>query len=188
MVNTDRAAEAELVSRAKTGDSAAFSALVCRYQRPIFSLCVRYLPRTDAEDIAQETFVRAFVNREKIDPTRPPLPWLFTIARRLCLDRLRKKSPSLDEAPELGADTAAQPDAVLAAHEELGLLQQGLASLPEGQREAVVLYHLEDMSYQEVAASLAVPVGTVMTWLHRGRAKLRALVDETSHEQKGDQG
>lgn len=171
--------EKELATRARDGDSAAFSEIVRRYQGPIFRLCRRYLHGPEAEDAAQETFVRAFVHREKFDPARPLMPWLCTIARRLCLDKLRKKSPDLDDTLETRTgDEGASPESTAATREELGRLQAALTDLPEGQREAIVRYHIDGMSYQDIAASLEVPVGTIMTWLHRGRARLRTLVTE----------
>ena len=172
--------ERELAVRARDGDSGAFSEIVRRYQGPIFGLCRRYLRGPEAEDAAQETFVRAFVHREKFDPARPLMPWLCTIARRLCLDKLRKKTPDLDDTLEThaGDHGAESPEGAAAAREEIGRLQKALADLPEGQREAIVRYHIDGMSYQEIATSLEVPVGTIMTWLHRGRAKLRTLVLE----------
>lgn len=172
--------EKELATRARAGDSEAFSEIVRRYQGPIFRLCRRYLRGPESEDAAQETFVRAFVHREKFDPARPLMPWLCTIARRLCLDKLRKKTPDLDETLETrtGDEGSASPEGAAATREELGRLQAALADLPEGQREAIVRYHIDGMSYQDIAQSLEVPVGTIMTWLYRGRAALRTLVSE----------
>jgi RNA polymerase sigma-70 factor (ECF subfamily) len=119
------------------------------------------------------------VHREKFDPARPLMPWLCTIARRLCLDKLRKKTPDLDESLETRTgDDAPTPEGAAAAREELRRLQSALADLPEGQREAIVRYHIDGMSYQDIAQSLEVPVGTIMTWLHRGRARLKQLVTE----------
>jgi RNA polymerase sigma-70 factor (ECF subfamily) len=170
--------ESILVHRACAGDRQAFARLVERFQRPVFNLCYRYLPGPDAEDLAQETFVRAFVGRERFDPERPFLPWLLVIARHLCIDRLRARRL----APGSDGEVAALPDRLPSAEEaaagrqELRLLARGLRELPEGQREAVALYHFEGLSYREMAESLDVPVGTVMTWLHRGRSRLRELL------------
>lgn len=169
--------EVALAERARTGDSDAFAAIVTRYQGPVLRACSRYLGSTDAQDAAQEAFVRAFVHRESFDPSRPLLPWLLVIARRLCLDRLRKKTPELDSEPEAHADSQPDAESSAAAREEIALLRRGLADLPEGPREAVVRYHLEGMSYEQIASSLEVPLGTVMTWLHRGRARLRSAID-----------
>lgn len=169
--------EQDLAAAACSGDPAAFSALVSRYGRPIYSVCRRYLGPEDAEDAAQETFVRAFVHIGSFDPERPLLPWLVTIARRLCIDALRKRRPSPQGSMALEASSASDLERQVSAKQEVGLLKQGLAELPEGPREAVWLYHFEGMAYRDIAQALEVPQGTVMTWLHRGRNRLRELVD-----------
>src|SRR5262245_1416804 len=84
----NRRAELELARRARRGDAAAFDELVRRFHRPVYRFCWRLLRSADAEDLAQDTFVRAFVHFERFDPERPVLPWLIAIARRLCLDLL----------------------------------------------------------------------------------------------------
>lgn len=165
-----------LARRARGGDAAAFSELVARYQKPVFVLCWRYLRGVDAEDVAQETFVKAFVNMPQFDPTRPLLPWLMTIARRLCLDRLKKRTPELDPDIEQAGEQALA-ERVVASRQALGRVQKALAGLPDGPRTAVVMYHFEGMAYRDIAASLNVPQGTVMTWLHRARAKLKASLE-----------
>lgn len=178
MLADTRTDEADLMARACVGDCDAFSALVCRYQTPVYRACCRYLRAVDAQDAAQETFVRAFVHRSRIDPNRPILPWLLTIARNLCLDRLRKKSPEPEADIALRPDPSETRDPARSAEasEEMTALAAALAALPEGQREAIVRFHLDNMSYQDIAESLEVPVGTIMTWIHRGRARLRQLV------------
>src|SRR5262245_9657443 len=87
----NRRAELELARRARRGDAAAFDQLVLRFHRPVHRFCWRLLRSADAEDLAQDTFVRAFVHFERFDPERPVLPWLIAIARRLCLDLLRRR-------------------------------------------------------------------------------------------------
>jgi RNA polymerase sigma-70 factor (ECF subfamily) len=174
----DRQAELELARRARRGDAAAFDQLVLRFQRPVFRFCWRLLRSSDAEDLAQETFVRAFVHFERFDPERPLLPWLIAIARRLCLDvlRRRKVSAAVDTLP-LGGPPTPSPEGEAAAREQLSRLDRALADLDEGPREAIVLFHIEEMSYRDIAAALEVPMGTVMTWLHRGRARLKRALE-----------
>ena len=173
----DRAAEKALAERAAKGDVRAFTSIVERFQKPIYNLCYRYLGQTDAEDAAQETFVRAFVDKHRFDPNKPLLPWLMTIARRLCIDRLRKsKREPISDSETSVPDFAPSAEESAISKQELYLVSKGLKDLPEGQREAVALYHLSGMSYEEVAQALEVPIGTVMTWLHRGRTKLKKLI------------
>ena len=169
--------DARIVEAAFNGDNRAFEQIVVRYEQPIYHLCVRYVGEgADAEDAAQDAFVKAFMHREKFDVNRPLLPWLMTIARRLCIDRLRRQKRA-NIVPAVDTDTmqSDERDADERIHEKkmLEILASSLEALPEGQRETVVLYHVDGLAYKEIAGVLDVPVGTVMTWLHRGRAKLQ---------------
>jgi len=177
----DRRAELDLARRARRGDAAAFDELVRRFQRPIFRFCWRLVRSADAEDLTQETFVRAFVHFERFDPERPVLPWLVAIARRLCWDLLRRRGVAaraqampVDDVPMPG------PEAEASIREQLRRLDRALAELDEGPREAVILFHIEQLSYRDIAAALEVPMGTVMTWLHRARGQLRGALDSAS--------
>ena len=173
----DRRAELELARRARHGDAAAFDALVRRFHRPVHRFCWRLLRSPDAEDLAQDTFVRAFVHFERFDPERPVLPWLIAIARRLCLDVLRRRKMMTDKETMLVTDPPAPgPEGEAALREQLSRLERAVADLDEGPREAIVLFHIEEMSYRDIAAALEVPIGTVMTWLHRGRAQLKTAL------------
>ena len=174
-----RELEGERATRARAGDEAAFAKVVVRYQRPVYGLCVRYLRGPDAEDAAQETFVKAFVHIGDFDPARPLLPWLLTIARRLCIDRLRKHKtdPDTEAASRAIDDVTPSAEAQASTHEQLALLALAMKDLPDGQREALTLFHVEGMTYKDIATALEVPIGTVMTWLHRGRGQLRAVIE-----------
>ncbi len=176
----DFASDAALATKASAGDERAFSALVRRYERPIFALCARYLGPADGADAAQEAFVRAFLGMERFDPTRPLLPWLLTIARRACVDQLRsRKAESASAAAEYAASLEpASTEPTVAARQELELLGRAFAALPEGPREALALFHFHDLSYKEIAEQLEIPMGTVMTWIHRGRDALRQAMSE----------
>ena len=178
----DRQKELDLARRARRGDAVAFAELVERFQRPVFRFCWRLVRSTEAEDLTQDTFVRAFVHFERFDPARPVLPWLIAIARRLCLDLLRRRTVATRlEAMPVGDPPAPGPEGEAALREQFHRLDRALADLGEGPREAVILFHIEAMSYRDIAAALEVPMGTVMTWLHRGRAQLkRALESETT--------
>jgi len=171
-------AELDLARRARRGDSAAFDELVLRFHRPIYRFCWRMLRGPDAEDLAQDTFVRAFLHFERFDPERPLLPWLIAIARRLCLDLLRRRNVmARAEATPVIVDPAPGPEREASLREQLSRLARALADLDEGPREAIVLFHVEELSYRDIAAALEVPMGTVMTWLHRGRAQLKRALD-----------
>jgi len=176
---SDPHAEPDLARRARRGDSAAFDQLVLRFHRPVYRLCRRMLRSAHAEDLAQETFIRAFVHFDRFDPERPLLPWLLAIARRLCLDLLRRKRVMVEvnDTP-VAVDPAPSPEHQAALREQVSRLERALARLDEGPREAIVLFHVEEMSYRDIAAALEVPMGTVMTWLHRGRAQLRRAAED----------
>ncbi|PYN51779.1 MAG: RNA polymerase subunit sigma-24 [Candidatus Rokuibacteriota bacterium] len=174
----NRRAEFELARRARRGDAAAFDELVRRFHRPVHRFCWRLLRSPDAEDLAQDTFVRAFVHFERFDPERPVLPWLIAIARRLCLDVLRRRTmTSRVETMPVTSPPPRGPEGEASLREQLSRLDRALADLDEGPREAIVLFHIEEMSYRDIAAALEVPMGTVMTWLHRGRARLRTALE-----------
>jgi RNA polymerase sigma-70 factor (ECF subfamily) len=174
--------ELALARRARRGDTAAFDALVGRFHRPVYRFCWRLVRSPDAEDLAQDTLVRAFVHFERFDPERPVLPWLIAIARRLCLDLLRRRKVMANAATMLPIQPSAPPvrgpEGEASLREQLGRLERALDDLDEGPREAIILFHIEGMSYRDIAAALEVPLGTVMTWLHRGRAKLKKAVED----------
>lgn len=160
--------ERDIVLRAQRGDAQAFARLIQRHERAVMTLCSRYLRSTEAEDAAQDAFVRAYQNLAKFDLERPFAPWLYQIARRQCLDRLRKRK---HEAPptEIEPGVSFDPSMKIDAETALKLLNQ----LDEGPREALALFHLHELSYEEIASALDKPMGTIMTWIHRGRAALK---------------
>jgi RNA polymerase sigma-70 factor (ECF subfamily) len=122
--------------------------------------------------------VRAFVHFERFDPERPVLPWLIAIARRLCLDLLRRRTVMARvETMPVNASPTPGPEREASLREQLSRLDRALADLSEGPREAIILFHIEEMSYRDIAAALEVPMGTVMTWLHRGRAQLKRALE-----------
>ncbi|PYM93394.1 MAG: RNA polymerase subunit sigma-24 [Candidatus Rokuibacteriota bacterium] len=173
----NRRAEFELARRARRGDAAAFDELVLRFHRPVHRFCWRLLRSPDAEDLAQDTFVRAFVHFERFDPERPVLPWLIAIARRLCVDVLRRRKMMTNVEVPVTSPPAPGPEGEASLREQLARLDRALADLDEGPREAIVLFHIEEMSYRDIAVALEVPIGTVMTWLHRGRARLKRTLE-----------
>jgi RNA polymerase sigma-70 factor (ECF subfamily) len=154
---------------------------VQRFHRRVYRFCWRLLRSSDAEDLAQDTFVRAFVHFERFDPERPVLPWLIAIARRLCLDVLRRRKvmARVETFPVTGP-SAPGPEGEASLREQLSHLERALDDLDEGPRMAIVLFHIEEMSYRDIAAALEVPMGTVMTWLHRGRAQLKRALEGAS--------
>jgi RNA polymerase sigma-70 factor (ECF subfamily) len=190
-------AEAVHALAASRGDRPAFGRLVDLHKRAVHGLCLRLLrDPEDARDAAQEAFARAYAALKTFDPTQPFAPWVLRIARNHCLDVLRRRGAdprpvSLDAEPEEGHGPGlrelADPDATRAdeaieRRQLAGSLAAAVAALPDNYREVVQLFHVEHMSYKEIAATLEVPIGTVMTWLHRARGKLRAALSAPGTE------
>ncbi len=170
--------ESVLIHRAFAGDSKAFGKIVGLYRQPVYNLCLRYLWDSDAQDAAQDTFLRAFLHRESFQRDRAVLPWLFTIARRLCIDRIRirkREQVSVDGSLE-AVDSNSDVEREISARQEIGMLAGFMDDLPDRHREAIALYHFDGLSYREMSDVMEAPIGTVMTWLHRGRAGLRKLM------------
>ncbi len=179
--------EASLARSASRGDRGAFARLVDEHKRSVYGLCLRLLgDAEEARDAAQETFTRAYAALDGYDADHPFVPWVLRIARNHCLDLLRRRLPQrqrleLDADPSEDApDHRDLPDAEAAPADEAmeraqarRRLEGAIDSLPPNYREAVQLFHVDQMSYKEIAATMQVPIGTVMTWLHRARARLR---------------
>lgn len=170
--------EAAWVRRGARGDRAALAAIVRAHQDRVYRFLLRLSADPDlALDLAQETFIRAFGALGTFRAGASLNPWLFKIAHRLFLDHVRAKRPTepLDEL------LAAEPGSLDPAIEGLAdaeAVNAALAKLPVNWREALVLRHFHDLEYETIAEILEVPVGTVKTWLHRGRDRLRQELSE----------
>jgi RNA polymerase sigma-70 factor (ECF subfamily) len=165
-----------LVRRCLAGEQQAMLALVERFQGPVFGLCYRMLgQRQDAEDAAQETFVRVLKNLHRWDATRDFLPWLLAIAGNRCRTALavRRRRPAMDCAVELVADDAPDRRAADQLAEEVALVMKSLR--PE-YAQAFTLFHEQELSYDEIAQAMDVPLGTIKTWVHRARRELIHLL------------
>src|SRR5574341_445043 len=180
---TPEALEARAAARA---ERPAFARLVEAHKRAVYGLCLRLLDHPEeARDASQETFVRAFTALHTFDPSQPFAPWVLRIARNHCLDQLRRRTPerrhlSLDGVGEDGdppreyADPEApRADEALERAQTRSALEVAVQALPPNYREVVHLFHVEHLAYKEIAAAMDVPIGTVMTWLHRARGRLR---------------
>lgn len=169
--------EPEVIKQAQKGDAEAFTQMVEAYQRPVFNLCYRMLGEPEeAEDAAQETFLRAYDNLKRYDDERSFSTWILSIAAHYCIDQLRKRRLtflSMDSFPNLDIpDANPGPEAAYHRHEEQQRVQILLKSLNAQDRGAVVLYYWYDFSYEEIAASLSLTVSAVKSRLHRARLAL----------------
>jgi len=167
--------DAVLVRRALAGDAAAYGVLVDEHRGRVFSLALRMLgDRASAEDVASEAFLRAWDALARYDPARSFATWVVTIASRLCLDALRRRR-WLGDPPREDRERAAPgpgPEAAAVASGFAARVRDAVGLLPERERMAVMLRHLEDMSYAEVAAAMRIPIGTAKTLAFQGRRKL----------------
>jgi RNA polymerase sigma-70 factor (ECF subfamily) len=147
----------------------------------------------DADDILQETFVRAYCNLRRFDPERPFANWLYTIAANLCLDRQRRlkreKRVAWDDVEggraEMEAAPSRTPDRVAENGELRGQIEEAIARLPERQRAALVLFEVEDLKITEVAELMECSEGAVKSTLHRARRRLRDELREYVGERSG---
>jgi RNA polymerase sigma-70 factor (ECF subfamily) len=179
--------DAALMLRVKQGDNEAFEALVEKYKQPVMNLVYRTLPdATEAQDVAQHVFLQVFKSAHRYEVSAKFSTWLFTIARNLCLNEIRRRSrhpaDSLDATfsaddeqpmhqPE-DVKTFSAPDALL--HGELeDKIEAALAELPEKQRTAIALCREEEFSYEEIADVLGCSVSATKSLIHRGRETLK---------------
>jgi RNA polymerase sigma-70 factor, ECF subfamily len=169
----------QVVQRCLAGDQAAMIDLVDRYQAAVFRFCYRMLGhRQDAEDAAQETFVRVLRSLSQWDSQRDFRPWLITIAANRCRTMLaaRKRRPvACSVEGDLCQDDGHDWHEANQLNEEI---QLGLTRICPEHREAFVLFHDHDLSYQQIADILGCPLGTCKTWIYRARRQLAAWLQE----------
>jgi RNA polymerase sigma-70 factor (ECF subfamily) len=163
---------------AQQGDSSAFMHIVDAYQRPVYNLCYRMLGDvSEAEDAAQETFLRAYTKLDTYQSNRKFSSWLLSIASHYCIDRLRKRRyqiVSWDDLPPWRwlPDTEPQPEEVTLAHESDDTLYALLDTLPSDYRAATLLRYWYEMSYDEIAETLNTSVSAIKSRLFRARQML----------------
>ena len=172
------AGEAALLARLKDGDARAFEELVIAHQHRVFGVALRMLGNAaEAEEVAQEAFLRAHRAMASFRGEAKLSTWLYGIASRLCLNRLAGGERRLVRSgeTELGrlAESGADPAADLERSEVEQALHRAIAELPEERRIVVVLRDLEGLSYEEIAAALELELGTVRSRLHRARMDLK---------------
>jgi RNA polymerase sigma-70 factor (ECF subfamily) len=177
--------DASLVARARSGDLAAFNALVETHQDCVYGLCLRILASTQAaEDVTQDAFLSAY---RRIETFRGGVfrAWLLRIAANACTDELRRRGRrpqiSLDQASADGfpidrADGSESPEDSVLRGELSRHIQAGLMTLPIDQRAVVVFCDIQGLTYEEIAEALGVSLGTVKSRLSRGRARLREIL------------
>jgi len=182
----------EIVLLARGGQERAYRELVRRYERPIFSLLYRMVrDRELAEDLSQDTFVKALNAIESYKPEYKFSSWLFKIANNAAIDHLRRRE--LDTLSLEGSPHAVTPDAmeatalqigdrsenaldIVQAKELGGEIERAIAQLRPEYRACILLRHVDGRAYEEIAEMLDLPLGTVKTYIHRARNELRRLL------------
>jgi RNA polymerase sigma-70 factor (ECF subfamily) len=172
--------EAFLLARAGSGDLAAFETVVLRYQRRVYGVALRIVRAHDvADDVAQETFLRAWRSLDRFELGRPFGPWVCRIAANLAVNHVRSPRAREEGLPEGYAETRSSDPGPLGAvldAEARRVLDAALDALSPEQRAVFVLRTGEEMSYEEIAGALGISPGTVMSRLFRARERLsRAL-------------
>ncbi len=185
--------DADVVALAQRGREDAYRELVRRYERPVFSLVFRMVRDTaTAEDLAQDAFIKVLGNLDKYRSEFKFSSWLFKIANNVAIDHLRRRqldtismdgSPHAQTAADMEAtsfDVGSEDESPLEALEskELGSsIERAIAALRPEYRSCIMLRHVEGRSYEEIAATLDLPLGTVKTYIHRARHQLRESLD-----------
>jgi RNA polymerase sigma-70 factor (ECF subfamily) len=170
---------------AQAGDEMAFTNLIERYERAVYNLCYRMLGNPgEAEDAAQEAFLRAYRAIKRFDPERKFSTWVMSIASNYCIDQLRKRrlfTLSLDEMPYLDvSDSAPGPEGRLVKGEFESEIREILGSLGEMDRAAVIMRYWHELSYDEIAEALDLTNSAVKSRLHRARRTLADAWDARS--------
>jgi RNA polymerase sigma-70 factor (ECF subfamily) len=179
--------DATLMLRVKRGDRAAFAELVEKYKQPVMNFVFRSLrDEIEAEDVAQQVFLQVFKSRARYERTAKFSTWLFTIARNLCLNELRRRSrhpaESLEESHAEHEDQPARqyedkqihlPTETILHGELAKKIEEALAELPEIQRTAILLCRQDELSYEEIAKILGCSLSATKSVIHRGRETLK---------------
>ncbi|GGE55679.1 ECF RNA polymerase sigma factor SigW [Pullulanibacillus camelliae] len=175
----------QLILKVRKGDHDAFAKIVDLYKKPVYNICLRMIgiPQ-EAEDLAQDTFLRAYTNIERYEIDKKFSTWLYRIATNLSIDYLRKKKPGAYLDAKLpGAEDFTMysqlateeplPEEHVVSRETQAWVQSEINQLPPKYRSAIILKYIEDLSLKEISEILELPVPTVKTRIHRGREALR---------------
>lgn len=170
------------MQRCLSGDADAYEALVERYGGRVYNVALRITHDPDAaRDCAQDAFIRAYRALHQYDPAYPFGPWLFRITTNASLNfiqRGRGREITVEEFPDDPEPVEAGPELSAVRKEDVQEVLDAMALLPPAYRAALTLRHMQQLSYQEVADALGIPLGTVKTHLHRARAALKTTLAE----------
>ncbi|MFQ5699940.1 MAG: RNA polymerase sigma factor [Myxococcota bacterium] len=179
------ASEVDLVERAKQGSHVAFEMLVRRYSERAFRVAYRVVHDEDvARDVLQDALIKAYRGLRRFENRSAFYTWLYRIVVNLALDRRRRARPSVEWSDEVAHEVdprvlepeAHDPRVASTRHEIRHLVAAGVRELPDGQREVLLLREVEGLSYQEIAATMRISKGTVMSRLHYARRKMETFL------------
>ena len=193
MVDYDELSDKDVIAQAREGRDSAFRELIRRYERPVFSVIYRMVrDRELSEDLAQDTFIKVLNALDKYDPSYKFSSWIFKIAHNTTVDHLRKKRPdtlSLEGSPHARTqeqaeatsftpvDTSGSPEYYAESQEIGSEIEAAIGEIRPEYREAILLWHVEGRPYDEIAEIMDLPLGTVKTYIHRGRNELRKKLE-----------
>ena len=181
----------KIIESCLLGNTQVFSRLIDNYKNMVYNLAYRMSNNShEAEDISQEAFLRAYQSLARFNPSYKFSTWLFQITLNIIRDRFKKKElnyVSLDAPIETDdsefypqpADSINNPEQIIAQKEDAQAIQQAILSLPLKYREVIVLRHLQDLSYIEIANILKLPPGTVKIRLYRAREQLKKILENS---------
>src|SRR5262252_1623428 len=184
--------ETALVERCRRGEDEAWRELVDRFGQKIYSVAYHFtLKREDAEELAQEIFLKIFENLHRFDGSFPLVAWIVSLSRNLCIDRYRRRKREKsfrfvsDDAVAPLLTSHDDPAAETLAKERTKLLFSALAEIPEDLAEILVLRDLDGMAYEEIGQALQLPDGTVKSRLFRARAEVAKKIRERRESSGG---
>ena len=178
MAKTSDESDQALVDRAKAGDTAAFSELVRRRERVVYNLAYRFMrDATSAEDMAQEAFLKAFRLLKGFRGDCSFSTWLYRVTSSVCLTELnrRKRRSEVELLPSHAGKMAIEQPEVSDTPE---LIRRCVTKLPDRYATIMTLFYLQEVSYEEIAEIMDIPMGTLKTWMHRARRQLRKIVEK----------
>lgn len=175
--------ENSVIERCKNGDREAFAYIVQKYMKPAYYVALGYVGNSDdALDLSQDAFVNAFRHIKRFDSSRSFFPWFYSILKNLCMNhvnRLRRRreqsiDDTSDDAPEISIPVETVDPEQSAVRRDLAeKISRAMKRLRPKEREIIILQHLQDFSYQEIADLLGIPIGTVMSRLYSARRSLK---------------
>lgn len=189
MMHDQRTDEEAIIRKCREGEADAYSILVDRYKAMVFNVAFRMLGDGDsAKDVAQESFIAAFAGLRQFNFGAKFSSWLYTIVLNKCRDYLRasKKTVSTEDLSDLRTDSGSSPEQAASALQRKDLLQRALDALPTEYREVLVLKHIEELDYHEIAAITGTGISALKVRAHRGREMLRKKLEDIGvlHEER----